>query len=186
MPRRIARFALPAALLLLLASRPAAAQQTPEQAAEQYFAQLRAEALGPSASLLAPGELEKLKTMMAALERRDTTTTYHLIAPVLNLDHGAVASATPERVYTGVLNRLRFVADIQQGAPIEIVGHVMEGDTAHVLYRVRMAVDGADVSRREVISLVRHGGVWRVLLHPDVLDFVWGFDDVLKRQGMKP
>ncbi|HEU4454336.1 MAG TPA: hypothetical protein VFR81_14810 [Longimicrobium sp.] len=185
MPRLVPRLPLLAALLLL-APRPAAAQQTPEQAAEQYFAQVRAEALGPSASLLAPGELERLKTMMAALERQDTTAKYRMIASVLNLEHGEIASATPERVNTGVLNRVVFVGEIQDGAPLEMLGHVMEGDTAHVLYRVKKEVDGEDVSRSRTVSLVRDGAVWRVLLHPDVLDFVWGFADMLRRQRLAP
>jgi hypothetical protein len=51
---------------------------------------------------------------------------------------------------------------------MEPVGHVKEGsDTAHVVYRVEIPLEGITIERMAVLSLGRQGETWRALLSGD-------------------
>ena len=49
-------------------------------------------------------------------------------------------------------------------ADVHIVGHVMEGDTAHVVSRSSLDYDGMEMTQMEVSSFVPHEGRWFALL----------------------
>jgi hypothetical protein len=45
-----------------------------------------------------------------------------------------------------------------------VLGHVLEGDTAHVVYRMSMDVMGNKIDQVQVAPVRRVDGQWRVLL----------------------
>ncbi len=55
-----------------------------------------------------------------------------------------------------------------QTATMDVLGHVMEGDTAHVVSRVTVSYQSIEVSKMEVSSFRRANGQWRGLLTGDL------------------
>ncbi|HEX2205977.1 MAG TPA: hypothetical protein VHG91_21860 [Longimicrobium sp.] len=153
-------------LALLLAARPAAAQATPEALAERYFATMRAGDWKANAALMHPEALQSFQSLLLPILEIDEEGE---VARMLGVaDNEAVKALAPaafyERFLNGMMGQQAGLAAILGGSRAEIVGHVMEGDTAHIVYRLNMEVDGAPMSKVTVISAKRDGGVWRALL----------------------
>jgi hypothetical protein len=91
------------------------------------------------------------------------------------------------RVYERLLNTITRMqpgaAEAMAGSSFDVVGHVMEGDTAHVVYRLKMSVMGTQVTQTSVYSLLRDGGEWRGLLTGDIQNMVSGLRAALKGQA---
>ncbi len=177
MNRSTIRVPLFLALLALipLIPRLAAAQQTPEQAAERYFAATKAMDWNATAAMMHPRALQSMKSMFVELATLDSAGT--MIAPMLGVGPGeSLASVPPARVYERLLNTITRMQpetmEAMRGSSFDVVGHVMEGDTAHVVYRLRMSVMGTQVTQTSVFSLLRDGGEWRGLLTGDIQNMV--------------
>ncbi len=55
-------------------------------------------------------------------------------------------------------------AKMLQGARIEALGHIPEGEMAHVTCRVHVWVMGSDVAQLKVISVRKQGDAWRLMV----------------------
>lgn len=156
--------------VLLLAARPAAAQATPEALAERYFQTMRAGDWKANAALMHPEALESFRSMLIPILEIDESGEVARMLGVANND--AVAKLAPAAFYehflTGMMGQQAELKTILAGSEADIVGHVMEGDTAHVVYRMNMEINGATVSKLTVISARRDGGVWKALLTGDM------------------
>lgn len=188
MNRSTIRIPLFLALLALipLIPRLAAAQQTPEQAAERYFAATRAMDWNATAAMMHPRALESMKSMFVELATLDSAGT--VIGPMLGVRPGEqLASVPAARVYERLLNTITRMqpqaAQAMAGSSFDIVGHVMEGDTAHVVYRMKMSVEGAPITQTSVVSFLRDGGEWRGLLTGDVQNMISGLRAALQGGG---
>ena len=175
-------------ILLALIPRFLSAQQTPEQAAERYFTATKAMDWTATAAMMHPRALQSMKTMFVDLASLDSAGT--VIAPMLGTQPGELAAMPPERVYERVLNMIMRLqpqaAELMRGASFDVVGHVMEGDTAHVVYRMTMTVEGASIVQTSVVSFERDGGAWRGLLTGDVQNMISGLRAALLGQGQGP
>jgi hypothetical protein len=188
MNRSTVRIPLFLALLALipLIPRLAAAQQTPEQAAERYFAATKAMDWTATAAMMHPQALQSMKTMFVELATLDSEGA--VIPPMLGVQSGEqLAAMPPARVYERVLNMLTRLQpqtiEAMRGASFDVVGHVMEGDTAHVVYRLKMSVEGTTITQTSVFSLARDGGQWRGLLTGDIQNMISGLRSAIKGGG---
>jgi hypothetical protein len=67
-------------------------------------------------------------------------------------------------------------------AETDMLGHVSEGpDLAHVVYRMRLTVEGVAITKLDVMSLRRAGSEWRGLLKGDIE----GMAEAIRRQMEK-
>jgi len=189
MNRSTIRIPLFLALLALipLIPRLAAAQQTPEQAAERYFAATKAMDWTATAAMMHPRALQSMKTMFVDLASLDTAGT--VIPPMLGVKADELAALPSERVYERVLNMITRMqpqaAELMRGASFDVVGHVMEGDTAHVVYRMKMSVEGAPITQTSVVSFLREGGEWRGLLTGDIQNMISGLRSAMQGGGAR-
>ena len=165
MTRRIVG-AVIAAVLCVLPVR-AAAQDTPEQVVERYFATFKTGDFAGNAAMMDPAALEELKTAMVGLSNLagpDAAEQLEEMFAVHSPDElkALPASALYERMLASVLRG--EMRELLSGATIRVMGHVMEGDTAHVVYRMNMSMRGTTINQVQVAPLVRVGGAWKVLL----------------------
>jgi len=76
----------------------------------------------------------------------------------------ALAPATLyERMLRSVLGQGEM-REVLSAARVNVLGHVLEGDTAHVVYRMSMEVMGKNLDQVQVSPVRRVDGQWRVLL----------------------
>jgi hypothetical protein len=188
MIRPAARTALLLAAFLLL-PRLAAAQATPEQAAAGYFATVRSGDWPANAARTHPQALSTMKAMFVELAGIDTAGV--IIGPMLGVQRSAELTAMePSLVYQRVLNMVMTmqpqVREIVATSTFEPVGHVVEGDTAHVVYRMRAKIEGVDVTQTSVISMRRDAGEWKALLTGDVQNLISALRTALQGSPLGP
>ncbi len=157
-------------LLLATCALPlrAAAQDTPEAVAQRYYETFRSGDFAGNAALMHPDALEELKTTltgMAALPGATEDVEFREMFGVSTLEElrALPAPVLFERVLRNQLEgEMRAILATTE---INILGHVMEGDTtAHVVYRMRMNFGGQRLDQVQVMPLQRAQGEWRVLL----------------------
>lgn len=89
-----------------------------------------------------------------------------------------VKSGAPRDVFVRFMNNLTtFVPQIREmtaGSEYQVLGHVDEGDRAHVVFRATLRRGASELTKMEVLSLQRDGGTWKVLLTDDLADLVAG------------
>ena len=74
------------------------------------------------------------------------------------------------------------LADVMSTATIDVIGHVMEGATAHVVYRMNMTVEEISISQMAVSSLREVDGRWLALLTADLRGMIVGMQQMLNEQ----
>jgi hypothetical protein len=159
-----------ALLVLALCALPAraAAQDTPEQVVQRYYATFQSGDYAANAALMHPGALEELKTTltgMAALPGATDEPEFREMFGVSTLDE---MRALPAQVLFERVLRNQLEGELRAilaSAQVNVLGHVLEGDsTAHVVYRMRMEFGGQTMDQVQVVPLERVDGQWRVLL----------------------
>jgi hypothetical protein len=73
-----------------------------------------------------------------------------------------------ERFIGAMFSQAPAIGDMLDDADLHVIGRVMEGETAHVVSRLEMSVEGIDVSKVEVMSFKREKDEWRALLTGEV------------------
>lgn len=129
-----------------------------------------------------PEALAKLRAMLLPLakhengaELRQKLLGANSVAEVEALDDAALF----ERFLRSMMGLSPEIQSIMGTAETGMVGHVMEGpDIAHVVYRLRLRVEGMTFTKLEVMSLQRAGSEWKVLLKGDVEGMV----EAIRRQ----
>jgi hypothetical protein len=145
----------------------ATAQETPEQVAERYLSTMKAKDWAGNAALVHPSELDSLKAAFVDVAHSDTSTAG--LRALFNVSSARELEAlTPVQVYQ------RFVASTvgQQAemtqflatAVFKVLGHVAEGDSVYVVYRVSATGSAGPMSQVTVMSLRRSGAGWRTRL----------------------
>ncbi|MFL5541405.1 MAG: hypothetical protein ACJ8J0_20625 [Longimicrobiaceae bacterium] len=153
----------------LLAALPAAAaaQETPEQVAERYLATMKAKDWAANAALVHPAELDSIKAAFVDVARSDTSTAG--LRALFNVTSARELEALPPaQVYARfVASTVGSQAEMTQflsTAVFHVLGHVSEGDSVYVVYRVRATGAGGPVSQVTVMSLRRDGAGWKTRL----------------------
>jgi hypothetical protein len=73
-----------------------------------------------------------------------------------------------ERFIGAMFSQTPAIGDMLDDADMQVIGRVMEGETAHVVSRLDMSIEGVDVSKMEVMSFKREKDEWRALLTGEV------------------
>jgi hypothetical protein len=165
MSRRIVGAMMVAALCVLPAR--AAAQETPERVMERYFATFQTGDFAGNAAMMDPAALEELKTAMVGLANLAGPESAEQMEEMFAVHSPDELKALPapalyQRMLASVLRG--EMRELLSGATIRVMGHVMEGDTAHVVYRMNMTTRGTTINQVQVAPLVQVGGAWKVLL----------------------
>ena len=158
--------AILAALLMALPC-AAAAQETPEQVAERYLASMKARDWAAHAALVHPAELDSIKAAFMDVARSDTSTAG--LRALFNVGTAAELQALPpQQVYQRfVASTVGEQAEMRQflaSAVFKVLGHVAEGDSVYVVYRVSATGAGGPMSQVTVMSLRRDGTGWKTRL----------------------
>ena len=165
--------ALPALLALIAVggAAPAAAQQagTPEQFALEYMAATRASDWRRVADMMHPDALAEFKEMFGTIAAIDTTG--EVLSNLFGVaDSAAYAATSPDSIYVSfmktMVNLSPELGEALSGSEAKPIGHVEEKETGltHVLFRMRVQVQGVTISQVDVIPLKRHDGRWRAVL----------------------
>jgi hypothetical protein len=171
-----------ASLTIALPASAAAQQQTPEQVGERFLQTLKAQDWAANAALMDAAELDSMKAAFLDVAASDTSTAG--LRAVFGVGSGAELRAlAPVMVYqrfaANVIGQREGMAQFLASAAFRVIGHVQEGDTAYVVYRVNAAAPagappGASLSQVSVITERRGGGVWKVRLNDEIQGMLTG------------
>jgi hypothetical protein len=145
--------------------------ETPEAVAAAYMQAMRAGDWHAMANLMHPDALSELRGLLGPVLRHPETEQLRMAMFQTNdtLALDAIADDAFFASFTEfILSQDPTSAAALRSAEIEVLGRIMEGDTAHVVSRMSMVVEGVDVSKMEVASFRMADGKWRSLLTGDV------------------
>jgi hypothetical protein len=166
-------------LAVLLAGGIAAAAQPPEQVAADYLEALRARGFAAQADFLLPEEMERFRDMlMPAFEHEEAGRGRAL----LNATFGREATPLAVRLAdpAEVVRRFARVMSVRMPEQptgydeLVVLGTLAEGETAHVLARLRTVAGDQTRERLQVVSLRPWGETWRVLMSPELEEALRG------------
>ena len=176
------------ALVLGIVAAPAAFAQeaapdtsTPEATTVAMVTALKAQDWDASAGLMHPEALDELRGLFLPILQHAETAEVREMFGVATPEEAA--SLTGADVYR-TLMMLSTSADPTTAAALQsvdadVVGHLMEGDTAHVVYHLKMQVDEIPFSQTAVASLRQHDGRWLGLLTADLRGMIAGMQQAL-------
>jgi hypothetical protein len=156
---------------LLLAPTALAAQETPEAVVQRYFETFKNGDFAANAAMMDPAALAELRTTMVGMANatgvsRDETQA-HLRETFGVQNTAELGALEPALLYERMLRSVLGQGDVREvlaAARVNVLGHVLEGDTAHVVYRMSMQVMGNSIDQVQVAPVRRVDGQWRVLL----------------------
>lgn len=150
---------------------PATAQETPEQVVQRYFDTFKSGDFTANAAMMDPAALIELRDMMASMAAASGVAadeTQAELREMFGVDNATQLRALePAVLYERMLRSVLGdgeMREVMNGADVRVLGHVLEGDTAHVVYRMKMAVMGTSIDQVQVSPVRRVDGQWRVLL----------------------
>lgn len=157
-----------AAAALCAAAIPAAAQETPEQVVERYYDTFRSGDYAANAAMMDPAALEELKSTVAQLVETVGDEGSDELRATFGVGSAAELRAlAPEALYERMLRSTlgdEEMREILQQAEIRVLGHVPEGEVAHVVYRMRVSFGGVEVDQVQIAPVRRTPEGWRVML----------------------
>jgi hypothetical protein len=161
------KWAVLAGALTMALPRAAAAQETPEQVAERYLSTMKARDWAANAAVVHPAELDSLKAAFVDVAHSDTSTAG--LRALFNVSAARELEAlTPVQIYARfVASTVGQQAEMTQflaSAVFKVLGHVAEGDSVYVVYRVTATGSGGPMSQVTVMSLRRAGAGWKTRL----------------------
>ena len=172
---------------LLLISSPLSSQatETPEQVAGRFVAAMSAEDWQGMGTLMHPMALKEMRQFLAVLfEMPDADEFRQRLLGVKTLGDAQALSDTA--VFVSLMKNMSEQAGIGamlRSAKVQMMGHVNQGkDTAHVVYRMSMTMEGIPISKMDVMSLARSPVGWRGLLQGDISALGAGIRAALQNQ----
>lgn len=166
----------PASLLVAALACPsglAAQPDTPETVARRYFEAMRSEDAAALARVTHPEALAELRVLLAPLFESELPEAEEFRQRLLGVrtvrEARALSDTTVFANFIRALGgQLPVFTQALRSSAMEAIGHVMEGpDTAHVVYRVTIPLEGITLERLAVLSLGRDGDTWGALLSGD-------------------
>ncbi|HKP75517.1 MAG TPA: hypothetical protein VJT67_08230, partial [Longimicrobiaceae bacterium] len=159
--------ALLAAALAIGSPRAARAQETPEQVAERYLATMKARDWAANAAMVHPAELDSIKAAFMDVARSDTSTAG--LRAIFQVGSAAELQALPAvQVYArfvgSTVGSQEEMRRFLESATFKVLGHVDEGDSTYVVYRVVGTGASGPMSQVTVMSLRRDGAAWKTRL----------------------
>jgi hypothetical protein len=174
---------------LLLADARAAeivrASTAPEEVAHIYIRALADQQLNVVADTMHPGALERFKKILAeiadAIEAAPANRKppEKMISALFGESGFAAVKTDPARdvfvrFMTNLTTFLPQIREMTAGSEYQMLGHVEEGNLAHVVFRATLRRGSAELTKMEVLSLKRDGESWKVLLTDDLANLVSG------------
>ena len=153
---------------------PASAQAPGEDAiavAGSYVDAMRASDFDRMATLMHPASLAELREIFAPVLASGTGS--EIISAIGLPPPAELAGMSDTEFFSAFMRAIvsgdSTMADALRQAHADLLGSVPEGaDTVHVVYRMRMNVEGVEVSEMGVLSLGRWENTWRGLLAGDL------------------
>jgi hypothetical protein len=161
------RWALLAGALAMAMPHAAMAQETPEQVAERYLSSMKARDWAANAALVHPAELDSIKAAFVDVARSDTSTAG--LRALFSVSTARELEALPpaqvyQRFVASTVGQQAEMTQFLSTAVFKVLGHVTEGDSAYVVYRVSATGAGGAMSQVTVMSLRRDGTAWKTRL----------------------
>ena len=159
--------ALLAAVAMIAMPLAAAAQETPEQVAERYLSTMKARNWAANGAVVHPEELDSLKAAFVDVAHSDTSTAG--LRALFNVSTARELEAlTPVQVYErfvgSTVGQQAEMTTFLSSAVFKVLGHVAEGDSVYVVYRVSATGSAGPMSQVTVMSLRRSGSGWKTRL----------------------
>jgi hypothetical protein len=174
-----------AILIILATPRPASSQgnATPELAARQYFALMQKADWNKVAESMYPEALEQLSTFFQALATAEGAGELMTMFFDVGSEQEFRALSTAE-VFARMMGNMASTSPEMMQAMTsmrgEVIGAVLDGpDSAHVVYRMHMAMDNVTLSQVQVMSFRRSGDRWLGLLTGDIQGMIDSLSPVL-------
>ena len=161
------------------------AAETPEQVTDRFLAAMRAADWQGMAALMHPNALKETRQLLAGVFEAPNAGEFR--QQLLGVTTVEQAKAMSDTAVFAALMRLTTqdenVAALLKTATVQVIGHVNEGsDTAHVVYRMAMTINGIPITKMDVMSLARSPVGWRGLLKGDVAALAAGIRAAMDRQ----
>ena len=160
-------------LVALLISRSLVAQETPEAAAEAFGAAIQSENWVGATRLIHPDAVHQFILYFESLAASPGAD--EVLNPFFGVTSGAELAATPDTVLMArFLQAVMAQANLGEefkAATIVAIGHLSLGDTALVVSRTVLSINGATLKTFEVMPFVRYRGQYRGLLKADFTNF---------------
>jgi hypothetical protein len=144
--------------------------ETPEAVTRQFGAAMRANDWVGTAELMHPDALAHFRDMFLPIVTADSTG--QLCDRLFATTSAAEVAALPNaelfaRFFRTLVSGAPELSGMFAGADLVPIGHVLEGNDAHVVFRMKVAADGVTITKVQAMSLRRSGQTWRVLLSGD-------------------
>lgn len=152
---------------------PVLAQQgVPEDVAMEYLALMRQRDWSGVTRLTHPDAMAELRSLLDPLFTSTRPEADDFRLQLLGIRTAAEAQALSDTTtfinfLEAMSDRVPAIDDVMRRAVVEPIGHVVRGDTAYVVYRSTISIEGMPVSTLAVVALLRAGDTWRGLLGGD-------------------
>lgn len=151
---------------------------TPEGTAQAYMEATRQRDWQAAASLMHPDALREMRDFVESLLQMPDGA--QLGAVLFEGKTSEAIAALPDTEYFAAflgmaMNEMGGMDDLLSSAQSDIVGTVMEGETAHLVVRISMSADDFSFSQMEVQSYRQYEGQWLALLQGDLSSMIAGF-----------
>jgi hypothetical protein len=173
LPGSMRRLLLAAAALALALPTAARAQDTPEGVAQRFLETVRARDWSANAALIYSADLDSLKAAFVEVSHVDTSSAG--LRAIFQVNRVAELESMPAaEVYRRfVTDRTaqtaeRERAEVLASTRFQVLGHVPEGDTAYVVYRVTATVPTGPASQVNMMTVRRERGVWKAPLSEEM------------------
>jgi hypothetical protein len=169
------------------APRPAGAldASTPEAATVSLVDRIRTADYEGMADLMHPEALAELRELfLPILEAEEMADFRTEVFGTPSVEQATALSGSEiyRTIISFALGADPATASAMQSVEADVVGHIMEGDTAHVVYRMNMNVEGFEMSQTAVASYRQHEARWLGLLTADLRGMVAGLRQALEER----
>ena len=162
---------------------------TPEAATVSLVDRIRTSDYEGMADLMHPDALEELRELFRPiLEAEEMAELRTEVFGTPSVEQATALSGRDiyETIISFALGADPATASAMQSVEADVVGHIMEGDTAHVVYRMNMNVEGFEMSQTAVASYLQYEGRWLGLLTADLRGMVAGLRQALEAETAAP
>lgn len=167
----VARFIF--TVLVVLLSTATLAEERPEDVAARYLEAVRDRGFAAGADFLHPDEMARFQQLLVPVLESEQAAGGRAL---LNATFGRDATLLSARLADPADFLRRFARVMAVRAPdqptgfdqLQILGTVNEGETIHVLARLRTALPDGPSDRLVVVSLRPFDSGWRLMLSPEI------------------
>lgn len=176
---------LSAVLFLLILVPGAQAQDTssPEASAASTMEAMAAADWTGMADLMHPEALNELRDLFVPLLKHpnmeDLRVEMFGMTTIAEVDELSGADVYQELIQFSV-GLDPNISQALSTATLDVIGHVMEEKTAHVVYRLNMTVEEMSISQMAVASYKEMDGRWLGMLTADLRGMITGLEQMLE------